>query len=446
MKKQNTPYIQFVPGQAIWSDAELQIRNRFIKYRKMFNSEAALVQVTQKIDTAPWFKHLPVQLLPLPQTIAETGADLLIGESPSIVTNRQSATDAFIRRTFLNDFSLETATMLSALGSLFIKVWYDGRVSRISSIDPASVRTYFEYGNLVECCIIEPVSNDTLNNERTQYVVEHHVPGHIYHYCLITKKHEPNCIERKEDITCIESDIPPVEDTGLSYIPIAHFRNLGIPGQWYGRSDYFGKEQLFAEIENIVSMISYVLAENSEPWVLVPNGVINPRTGHFNRADGKWIEKSAGIEQSVDIVSWNAGLTAAFEQLNKLMEMLLFTSRLSPALFSRDKHGSVDSGRALKWRSIPTFSMLNRKRRYFERGLKELLRAGLELDGVSLPADWQVNIHWKDGLPQDHESTAQFYATLVSHGLCSKQTAVQHIFNVSEAAAAKEIERIASEC
>ena len=111
-------------------------------------------------------------------------------------------------------------------------------------------------------------------------------------------------------ITAIEQQ----QETDIDFIPVVKYVNIGMMGLNSGKSDYQGKEQLFAEIDNRVDQINYILQEHADPWTLLPPGVLNEH-GQFIRNQGKMIEKGANTKSDVEIVAWNAQLEAAFQRL-----------------------------------------------------------------------------------------------------------------------------------
>lgn len=406
--------------------------NKFLHYKNLFDGTAKLVQLINTKSTHPYLNSEAVQILTLPQTISEKIADLLVGEFPEIeIQEKPETTEIFediAKRTRFESRVLEGVTKCSAYGHLFYRAWLDDSKSYFKFIPTEQV--LFEENDqdeIIELAILAPFF---ISQNNQGYIVEHHFIGRIEYYILYTSPQDDNRIKAIGSIKDYDPEREDEEITNLDYIPIVSIKNLGVGGEKYGRSDYYGKDQLFAEIENTLSMISYVLGENTDPWVMLPTGVIG-NMGNFKRSNGKWIEKN-GSEESVDIISWDASLSSAFEQLKELFDKLLFSARLSPALFGRDTGGNLESGRALKWRSVDTFSMLNRKRRYLDPGIKALIKMLMELEGNKFDDKTVIDISWQDGIPNDTEAKAEYYVQLFNAGLCSKRTAIKNIFDLQD--------------
>jgi hypothetical protein len=180
------------------------------------------------------------------------------------------------------------------------------------------------------------------------------------------------------------------------------------------------------------------------------------------------VEKMGGQgDNDVDIVSWDASLENAFKQIDKLIELTLFTSRISTPIsgfnMNTRQGGQVDSGRALKWKSINTFSMITRKRKYWSEAFQKffmymnvmdddfklsddfkmdiLWKDGLPLDRQAID-EQVVNILWKDGLPLDRQAIVDQVVKEINAGLKSKLEGIKQVNEVDDDMAKKELAQI----
>lgn len=443
---------EFAVGDLIWRgdlkdrNSEAYRKNHWDFFGKMFDGIAALVQHIDAAKVAPYLRGTNIHLIPLPGVISAKVADLLVGEPPIISSDDKKTNDSIIEidnNIDIDTLLLEAATKLSAYGQLFCKVWLNEGNPELYWIEPQNTMSYYDRaGKLIEFLFLNFFSIGEKNNQKCGYAVEQYYvennAAKIKRYCLIVDMRvDANKVKAIAPYSIYDAEAKEEEVLNISCMPIIPIKNLGVAGSNYGISDYEGKEQLFAEIENHLSMISYVLNENADPWILVPPGVVDGN-GKFCRTNGKWVQK-AQTGETVDIVSWDASLSAAFQQIDKLLDMLLFTCRLSPALFGRESGGVAESGRALKWRSVDTFSMLNRKKRYMTKFIKKMVSVSLEFLGITAG---EVKVEYADGVPNDIEEEASYYTSLVDAGLCSQQRAIRNIYDIDELAAQQEIDRI----
>jgi len=409
-------------------------------------------------------------LVPLPAVISEINGDLLFGEFPGFKWESDTVTDKFSewlksRRTFSTDY-LEAATADSYLGTVFQYLFnIDGKTHYkfIRSNKTLWTEDMFGLRNVKFFELIE-VSDD---GKSGWYRIQEHDymwnteefmsplldSGRQYkiqNYLIKVEFIGSNKIRGDiKKIRPLDDGTPVEEITELDFIPIIKIANLRQMGQSNGKSDYQGKEQLFAEIDNRVDQINYVLQENVEPWTVVPPGILD-ENGNFNKKSGKMIEGTPGGSGSNDISvrQWDAQLTSAFDQIKMMIQLVLFTSRISNPIagFFSDDGGQVESGRALKWRSINTFSMINRKRKNWEEALQTffvmLTKMDKDLNGIE--ADGMMII-WKDGLPQDNTELVDNITKEIMAGTKSKLTGTMQINEIDKDTAQQEQDQIGKE-
>ncbi len=419
-------------------------------WEKMYHSEYIYNKI---IDFKG--KQVPIDpIVPIPATLSEINADLLFGEMPlfNFQDEKQNELVQNLVRNKLERDLLELATYTSALGTVFWKFFKTDGNTNYEFIQANKAIWTEDINGLVDVMFFEEIVPENLKaiqikKNRVYLIEEHFVENNQYtilRYKILVDK---NTGKIKEVIFNEDEDVEKPE--GVDFLPIVKVVNIGMMGSILGKSDYQGKEQLFAEIDNRVDQINFVLQENADPWKFVPPGILDPK-GRFRRQDGKTIEKGAsGTDNTVDIVTWDASLDAAFRQIEKMVKMVFFTSRISSPIagLENDKSGgAVESGRALKWRSINTFSMINKKRRYYDNSLRQAFEilSKLDDDYKALPIDKLV-IEWQDGLPQDSTEKVENVAKQIQNGILSHLKAIQQINEVDEDTAQKELDQIKKE-
>ena len=149
-------------------------------------------------------------------------------------------------------------------------------------------------------------------------------------------------------------------------------------------------------------------------------------------------------------VTWEGQLAHAFAELDRLVELLLTTAEIpAVALGKGDAGTSGSSGLAIKFRMNSLLAKTNRKRTYYEKGLKQLYVTAQMLEKALGIADYEVTIPkltFQDGLPTDAAEVATVM-NIRTGGMktLSQKTAIMRMENMTEAQAELEIERIREE-
>jgi hypothetical protein len=397
-------------------------------------------------------------LVPIPATISEITADLLFGEFPEI-DFQNTATDELFKQLVDNNKAigtdlLEAATYNSFLGSIF---WHNFLVEG---------KPYYKFVKSNKAVWDQDLWGITnvkffteIERDKSNRYIVYHIQEHDFIYD--TEKVSPYVDEGRKyrvqeyDIKVdLQYDNKIKEVTGLTeeitewdFIPIIKVDNLRQMGVKVGKSDYQGKEQLFAEIDNRVDQINYVLQEHAEPWIVVPPGILN-QSGNFNRRNGKMIERGVadGNGSDIGITSWEAQLESAFKQIETMIWLVFFSSRISAPIAGLDKGGQVESGRALKWKSVNTTSMIARKRKYWNEAFRIFFAIRQKIDPDFKNANIEdLVIRWQDGLPLDDEAVVENVVKQVQSGIMSEVTAIQRTQEVDEDGATKELSQIRKE-
>lgn len=429
------------------------------KWEEMFNGTWIYNKIVdntgQRQDVDP--------IVPIPAVISEISGDLLYGEFPNFIFESdadQTAFDEYVEQNpeFKTDL-LENATLTSAVSTMFVYQFImDGRYFS-KFIHPRNIIWNKDILGITKAQIFKEIERPE-NEKWVKYQVieldyvyndqEFKSPLSDEDRKYRTKTMEiiveqPQGERKIKDIKIIDEQV-----TEWDFIPLVQFDNLRVLGNKIGKSDYQGKEQLFAEIDNRVDQINYVLQEHADPWEFIPSGVLD-ENGKFNRANGKMVEKGIGNtgDNTVDIVSWDANLTSAFEQIKLMIQLVLFTSRISNSIagfFFDRSGGQQESGRAIKQKSVNTNSMIERKRKYQEEGIRNLLRnRAIMDDDFKLSEDFNLTVKWQDGLPLDKTEIVEAVVKEINAGLKSHLTAIKEINEVDDAQAEKEMNQITTE-
>src|SRR5699024_3176728 len=128
---------------------------------------------------------------------------------------------------------------------------------------------------------------------------------------------------------------------------------------------------------NRISQISDILDKHADAPIAVPVGTLREdENGNviYNVAQEKVFE-IAGKDDVIHeyITNKNPLLTEAFKELEMLIDLMFTVSEIpSVALGRNDTGTSGASGLSIKWRMNSLLSKINRKRQYYEKGLKRV--------------------------------------------------------------------------
>lgn len=383
--------------------------------------------------------------------VSKVCADLLFGEAVEIVVGEpetpiQQRLDEIVRRNQLQTMLWESACGNSARGDAVVKVWRaeDG----LARIREMGVGGYFVERDPddVREVLSEALAWKREVGDRCYLRVQHHMPGQVVNE-LFELSELGDKVERAVSLAALYKNPPPeVEETGIDRSLLFHIPNLRIGSRYFGWSDYQDLETLLDEGNNRLSKIASYLDRHAEPKLVVPPGVTDPK-GRARASSLSVIEMDDAELAKVlpRYVTWDGKLEAAFDELDRILELLHKVSEIAPAAFGMDKSGAPDSGKALKLRFIRTLAKVSRKRNYYDAAIRGMLATALQLEGETAVTPDDIKISWKDGLPQDYSEAVTDETTRFREGLTSARSAVMRLDGVGQAEAEEELDRIHEE-
>jgi hypothetical protein len=363
--------------------------------------------------------------------ISKTCADILFGESPRFSlhdADAQAATARLARATNLRVTGYEAALAASFRGDAVLKVrWADdgARIEEVPAglylpeLDPDDVRRV----RRVTLAWLRP-QGETLYLRR-----EVHEPGLVRHLL-----HEVDAadyaIKAQAPLSVLYGDDAPPEEaeTGLPEIPVIHVPNVRTGSRFWGYSDYLGLESLFAALNERISQVSEVLRKHASPRLAVPQDYIRP-DGTVALEDLEVIPFDPQYRPRPEYLTWDAHLSAAFGEIDRLLELVMLTSETAPALFGLTKYGVAESGRALKYRLLRTLAKVARKQAYFATGLSKALYLAQcceVLHGARYTPEAPL-VTWSDALPNDLQEIADTEHTLLAAGATSLRGTLERL-------------------
>jgi hypothetical protein len=405
--------------------------------------------------------------------ISRLSADLLFGEEPDFVSAQEDdaakeALTQVVSRNGLHALNYESALSNSFRGDAIYKARWGKRTPQAEAPEaileevPASI--YFPEFDEDD---VRKVTRVTLawtkrdpEDPRKQYLrAEVHEPGLIRHQLFDmgsvstltvagTTTSVPVGGKQLEQVPLATleayAELPEEEETGLDHIPIFHVPNFRYGSRFWGISDYEGLESLFESLNNRVSQIDEVLDKHVAPKIVLPPGFVD-RDGKIRFDRMETIELQPG-DQPPSYITWDAHLTAAFAQFDKLLDLLFMLSETAPSAFGLDKFGIAESGRALRLRLLRTLAKINRKRLYYDTALKQALLTAQILDvthGSGRYEPQEPTIQWADGLPEDMVEMVEIESQRLAAGNTSVESSVRRLDGPDAVEA--EMQRIGNE-
>jgi hypothetical protein len=282
---------------------------------------------------------------------------------------------------------------------------------------------------------------------------EIHVPGKIYHEVWSYNQKEGKLISQ---LNAQDFGYKDVEDTGVNRSLVFHIPNVRDGSGFWGTSDYMDLKSLFFALNNRITKTDNILDKHSDPILAVPPGVID-ENGQVRKQALQMFEvdnEQPGFNKPEYIV-WNANLDSAFKQIEKLIDMLFLFAEIAPASTGSDQGsgGQAESGRALKFKLLATIRKRNRKIRYYDQALKDMLETAQELakanrvsiNGFTPTKVERPTVKWGDGVINDEVEQTDVAIKRVEAGLSSKADAIADLDGITPDEAKKKVKEIDDE-
>lgn len=415
---------------------------RYIKYCELFKGNHADVfeDVQKRLEGRTVITYIAANFCGI---IAKLSADLLFAENPKFKApddDKQAWLDELIKK---ND--LYSKLMLDALsnaykGDSFWKVRFNEGVI----LEP--VRPELVFVDLDEDNILEPkkyyIAWRKKYNDNEYLRVEEHEKGIIRNKLYLL---DGERIGKQVDLSLFYEDLPEEQTTGIDDFLIVHIPNFRTNDSFWGISDYYDIESIQDEINNRLSRISMILDKHSDPTLIVPPGTLD-ENGELMKGDAEVFEIGQGDIPPQYLV-WEGKLESAFRELQWLIDMLHMQAEISPSLTGLDPKGPPESGRALKYRLLRTLAKINRKRIFYEEGIKKMFNLAMKLENLygKKIEEFEVAIKWADGIPDDYTEKIIDEANRISSGTTSIRSAIKRIDNCDDDTAEQEWQRIQEE-
>lgn len=475
------PYIDLGKEQTdVWPPDDKETEKRLDNYRRsrlLFKGRHQ--EVYERIQRwleesqSKWTTYIVCNFAGL---ISKVSADMLFGEGVKVIVSddptspEQMQVDELFKNNKLGSLNYEMALSNSWRGEVVYKMrygtmaaWKDDTARAI--IEPGSPGRFFPIigGDNVRDLkggifgqIKKGRSNTEASEDRSYLKIERHEPGIIRNE-LWQLEADGKTLSTQVDLKLFPEyeDLEQEQETGYPGLLFTFTPNWRLEDEFWGISDYFDMETIFDELNNRISRVSAVLDKHESPRLILPPGIMK----YDERYERWYIEKEdleaieiSGEDETVrgdlpKYLTWDAQLSAAFQQIDKLLEMAFLISETSPDAFGMGERGAAESGRALKFRLLRLLAKINRKKLYFDEALKEVVYTALKLESVHGagvdPEGLDIRIEWSDGIPDDPKEQAEIESIRTNNEpTTSIKSAVRRLDKVEGEALEEELQEM----
>ncbi|MDF9638799.1 MULTISPECIES: phage portal protein [Bacillus cereus group] len=421
-------------------------------------------------------KNLLYVSVNFPAIIAKKSADFLFGENATYSAGKgdnsteQLRLDEWVEKNDINILNYESALSNSYRGDAYFKVRYGQEYGGDlpKELDPHRViieQQTAEYvfpetaiGNskkVIAYHIAVPYQTDNSDNEKWALDVESHYAGRIEYSSFVIRPINTN-VEgeilswkiQSEDVTKRRTVA-----TGVLFPLVVHVPNFATDDDIFGIDDITELRPIIDEINNRLTQIANILDKHADPAIAVPVGTLQEGDDGmpiFRVGVDKVFEMMGKDDIIPQYITWDGQLQNAFTELDKLVSYLLMIAEIPEVVLGRGDSGtSGSSGLAIKWRMNSLLAKVNRKRQYYNRGLKRIFTIAQLLEKAVGKADYTLFtpiVKFKDGLPKDEMEMAQIVATRSGGAVTmSQKSSLMYLDDLTEEQADNEIARIQEE-
>ena len=409
--------------------------------------------------------------------ICKKSADFLFGETPTFSAGKtadspeQKKLDEWVKDNDLHMKLHQSAIANAFRGDSFFKIrWgqkWNGKVDKkfdpfrviIEVQNPCYVFPETALGNAAQIeayHIAYPVVVEGTGDEEWLLYVESHYPNKIIYrqFQMTPTRAEMHEVIEWKILGEIESEYREVE-TGVPFPLVVHIPNYALDDDWQGIDDLTEHKPLFDELNRRLTAVASILDKHADPAIAVPAGVLgedeygNPT---FVVGRDKVFEIMGKDDVVPQYITWNGQLQSAFEEIDRITELILVNAEIpAVALGKGDSGTSGSSGLAIKFRMNSILAKINRKRQFYDKGLREIFMICQYLEKAKLGNKagfdfFDVKIHFKDGLPRDDAEMANIMNIRTGgKPTISQKTALMLLDDLTEEQAEAELRRIEEE-
>lgn len=452
---------------------------RYCYYEQIFDGDYknAFATTSAAVDPDDEIQYLGADWGAL---ISKVSSDMLFSKPPTVAAGKdQKQLDQILSDIGLFTTLAEAAVPQSFRGDAVLKLEWDSKLGRPAVTEIPATNYFVEVDQdnnrrLEDECI----AWKRTNGKDTFLRVDRHSPGRVQRECYLMGAEVATWQMCDPDVyvsqwACTPCDlglaypkgkkVPDVfSDTGIPRSAVFFAPNMRHGSRYWGYTDYMGGlPSLFDAFNGRLSENHGVLDEHARPKLILPQGVLD-KNGEVEGNDLSVIQVPEGSDGSADsfrYLIWDAQMLPAYKELEVLEALIFKFSETSPAIFGADKAGSIESGRAMKFRFQRTLAKIARKIRIWGPLIVELIwhiltlaaskgmliKYADETEEIAKAPTRHVSLTWRDGLPVDKGEQSEVEGNLVESGLSSRESALVRINEYSPEKAQEELQKMKEE-
>lgn len=246
-----------------------------------------------------------------------------------------------------------------------------------------------------------------------------------------------------DGLTILQQKSSVEKSTGFDQCAVQHLKAFSTSSTIYGYDDYMTLDSLLAEIMVRIGQISVILDKHADPNMTGPVTMLsqNPTTGELYLKRGKFFATSQG-DNEPKYLTWDGQLTAAFKQLELLLNQMYILSEMGAAILGgQDGSSAAISGTAMRFKMVNPLAKARRISNSLTNPVRRLLSA------ISENVDFSsISVYWSDGLPDDpRENIENAKLATGETRMMPLKVAIREFFNRSDKEADEWIKAIEEE-
>lgn len=368
------------------------------------------------------------------KSIVDTTADFLLGEEPKLTTeeSQQDLVDHIVDTADVNTVLFDAVQSAALKGKSYIKLYLLDGFVKAQVIEPDDVVVYKDLnGKIYKAMILTAI--ETTEENTTICLKEEMTLDAIVRSVIELDETKSAKIEMSVKEHPLTASYIETEPNYFNIIPLVEVRNNS-----KALSDIDGCETLILAINKRLSEIDYIITKHADPKMQLPEGVLDKASAdfittgettfvHVDGIDNKNFKMLEVNPNDADIkyIQPNLDLSAAYEEIDRLINYLLNQTKTSTALIQSLKDGGqVESAKALKLKLLNTDRKLRQKKNFITKAIKDFFTVACTLLGEAVP---MVDVEYVD-IINDKETAVDNAIKLYQAGVISKREAIRTAF------------------
>jgi hypothetical protein len=418
--------------------------------------------------------------------ISNVFADMTWNEAPKITFQNkvnQEWFDLWSDTVGFNMKMYEATTQASMIGESILKLNVRETIPKtkqfnvvLDQVDPTIWYPIYDENNIskpaqYQCLIF----GKEVTEQKKAYLVEKYGYGEVIYesYELSNSNYEQidPLIYFADEIGAVEA-----RKDGLTYISetktflplVTQLINISEPQDFHGVSDYTTDlKSLSNELNDALTSLSSIRRKHADPLLIVPESAIQQaivKTKGNSQNSGEFGDFTATLNQADQVnyavaqevisstkvmgmpadgsmakpeyVTWDASLSATFQEIEMIKKMITQSACLSPIIFEPDISTGNLSGVAIQRLSITMINRAKRKQIYLRKAIQEIVFTAQQLaiaNNLGLAGEAEIpNVEFADGFPNDLNELVVAHQGLLDAGLETPQDAMIEIFGYTQ--------------